>query len=106
MLRPVEPDGCPRAVEVEHRGAGLLRTGGVALHYLFSSARRLASRSMVSARSGCRAISMRKSTRSSTSSLDTRVVVILAERILLRAPPPSPDSPTTTPAPLLPGPST
>src|SRR6202171_3555899 len=84
MLRPVEPDGGARAVDIEYRRARRIGgAGGVGLHYLFSSARRLASASMVSARSGCRAISMRKSTRSSTKSLDTRVVVILAERKLL-----------------------
>src|SRR6202022_3245840 len=107
MLRPVEADGSPRAVDIEHRRAGLLGgTGGVSLHYLFSSARRLASASMVSARSGCRAISMRKSTRSSTSSFDTRVVVILAERKLL---PSSAISPKNAPSPsltFLPGKST
>ena len=64
--------------------------------HLFSSSRRLASASMVSARSGCRAISRRKSTRSSTNSRDTRVVVILAERRLL---PSSAISPKNAPSP-------
>src|ERR1700722_12576393 len=74
--------------------------------YLFSRARRRASASMVSARSGCRAISRRKSTRSSTSSFDTRVVVMLAERKLL---PSSAISPKKAPSPsatFLPGKST
>src|SRR5260221_13297181 len=107
MLRPVEADGGPRAVDLEHRHARLLDgAGGVSLHYLFSSARRLASVSMVSARSGCRAISMRKSTRSSTRSFDIRVVVIFAERKLL---PSSAISPKNAPSPslnFLPGKST
>src|SRR6202011_1563369 len=107
MLRPVEADGSPRAVDIEHRRARRISgTGGVSLHYLFSCARRLASASMVSARSGCRAISMRKSTRSSTSSFDTRVVVMLAERRLL---PSSAISPKNAPSPsftVLPGRST
>ena len=57
-------------------------------------------------RSGCRAISTRKSTRSSTNSFDTRVVVILAERKLL---PSSAISPKNAPSPsltFLPGRST
>src|SRR6266446_1973362 len=107
MLRPVEADGGARAVDVEHRRARRITgTGGMPLHHLFSSARRLASASMVSARSGCRAISMRKSTRSSTRSFDTRVVVILAERKLL---PSSAISPKNAPSPsltFLPGKST
>src|SRR5258706_146843 len=107
MLPPVEAGGCARAVDFEQRRAR--RRGGFghgSLHYLFSSARRLASASMVSARSGCRAISMRKSTRSSTRSLDTRLVVILAERRLL---PSSAISPKNAPSPsvtFLPGRST
>src|SRR6266481_1657724 len=107
MLRPVEADGGARAIDIEQRRAR--RPGGfghVCLHYLFSSARRLASASMVSARSGCRAISRRKSTRSSTSSRDSRVVVILAERTLL---PSSAISPKKAPSPsatFLPGRST
>ena len=47
----------------------------------FSAARRLASASIVCPRSGCFAISIRKSTRSSTSSVQGRVVVIVAVRI-------------------------
>src|ERR1700722_18243695 len=74
--------------------------------YLFSSARRWASASMVSAISGWRAIRSRKSTRSSTRSCDTRVVVMLAERRLL---PSSAISPKKAPSPratFLPGKST
>src|SRR5712672_2379544 len=107
MLRPVEADGGPRAVDVEHRRTRRIPgSGGMPLHHLFSSARRLASASMVSAKSGCRAISMRKSTRSSTRSFDTRVVAILAERKLL---PSSAISPKNAPSPsatFLPGKST
>ncbi len=88
MLRPVEADGGAGAVDIEQRRArGIRGNGGMVLHYLFSSARRWASASMVSARSGCRAISRRKSTRSSTNSRDTRVVVMLAERDCCRAAP-------------------
>src|SRR5258708_20416528 len=99
MLGAVEADGGPGAVDLEHRRARRISGAeGVPLHHLFSSARRLASASIVSARSGCRAISMRKSTRSSTRSLDTRVVVMLAERILL---PSSAISPKKPPSPRL-----
>src|SRR5882757_6729435 len=106
MLRPVEADGGAVTGDIEQRRAGAFRIGHEALLYLFSSARRLASASMVSARSGCRAISRRKSTRSSTSSRDSRVVVILAERTLL---PSSGISPKKAPSPsatFLPGRST
>src|SRR5450756_801515 len=107
MFRPVEADGGPGAADLEQRGARRIRgVGEVFLHHLFSSARRLASASMVSPRSGCRAISMRKSTRSSTNSRDTRVVVMLAERRLL---PSSAISPKNAPSPsrtFLPGRST
>ena len=84
MPRPVEADGGARAVESSTGVVAVSAASDIGcLHYLFSSSRRLASASMVSARSGCRAISTRKSTRSSTSSFDTRVVVMLAERRLL-----------------------
>src|SRR5229473_800827 len=107
ILEPVEADGGARAIDIEQRRArGRGDFGHASLHYLFSSSRRLASASMVSARSGCRAISMRKSTRSSTRSLDTRLVVILAERRLL---PSRAISPKNAPSPsvtFLPGKST
>src|SRR5947209_8501497 len=106
MLRPVETDGGTRAVAFEHRRRRRFDGSGLDLHHLFSSSRRLASASMVSARSGCRAINRRKSTRSSTKSRDTRVVVMLAERRLL---PSSAISPKNAPSPsvtFLPGKST
>src|SRR5262249_23727807 len=76
VLWPVQPDGGAGALDGEDGRGGLL-SGGCLLHHLFSSARRLASASMVSARSGWRAINRRKSTRSSTRSFDSRVVVML-----------------------------
>src|SRR5262249_51487612 len=88
VSRAIEPDGGTRVLDGEDGGAGLLggRSGGRGrggpLHYLFSSSRRLASASMVSASSGWRAINRRKSTRSSTRSFDSRVVVTLAPRRL------------------------
>src|SRR6202035_4454753 len=105
VLRPVEADIGARTVEFEQRRAcrGFRHES---LRYLFSCMRRLASASIVSARSGWRAINRRKSTRSSTNSLDTCVVVILAERRLL---PSSAISPKNAPSPsvtFLPGRST
>src|SRR5882724_3304110 len=105
MFRPVETDIGARTVKFEHR----LTCRGFRhepLRYLFSCMRRLASASIVSARSGWRAISRRKSTRSSTNSLDTCVVVMLAERRLL---PSNAISPKNAPSPsvtFLPGRST
>src|SRR5581483_8069729 len=96
MARTVETDGGARALDGEDRRARRLGRLHLPEHHLFSSVRRLASASMVSARSGWRAINRRKSTRSSTRSLDSRVVVMLAERKVL---PSSAISPKNAPSP-------
>src|ERR1700743_2909034 len=102
---PVKADGGASSLDGEDGRGGLLGAGGL-LHHLFSSSRRLASTSMVSARSGWRAISRRKSTRSSTSSFDSRVVGTLAPRRLLPSSAISPKNAPSASCTFLPGRST